>query len=348
MARLHKVGRVWYAAYYQEGRRIRRSTRCTDKKAAERVAIRWERLAADPRNAAAEATTLGEAFNMMLRDRKNRGRADGTIDMHASKAGHFIRLWGGDLQLSRVDAALVDDFTAIRIAEGTSRHTIAKELVTLRVTLKLARRRGEYNRHPDDVLPIAWETGYTPRQTALTAPQVDALLEHCAPHVANWVCFIVSTGARYGAALRALPGDLDVEAGLCRVRGSKTEAAARIVPVVPWVRQYASAVVLPLYPFTDSGLRKALGVGCEAAGVPRVTANDLRRTAGMLLREEIGDASLVGTYLGHTGSAMAMKVYAKLDGERLGRAIAKRSDTSQPDEGGNAADIESSGGRSDD
>jgi hypothetical protein len=48
MQRLFKRGRVWWGWYYENGCRVRRSTRCRDKSAAERIATQWERDAADP------------------------------------------------------------------------------------------------------------------------------------------------------------------------------------------------------------------------------------------------------------------------------------------------------------
>ena len=75
--RLFKRGDTWYAWFYDaNGTRYQRTTRQTDKRAAEATLREWERRAADPTYAAAHETTLEDALRGMLRDRKLKGRAE--------------------------------------------------------------------------------------------------------------------------------------------------------------------------------------------------------------------------------------------------------------------------------
>ena len=46
MQRLFKRGRVWYGWFYEQGRRVVRTTKRRDRSAAELVARQWERDAA--------------------------------------------------------------------------------------------------------------------------------------------------------------------------------------------------------------------------------------------------------------------------------------------------------------
>ena len=62
--RLFKRGRVWHAWFYENGRRVIRTTRCRDRAAAEAIARQWERDAADPDHAAARHEKLKSAVSM--------------------------------------------------------------------------------------------------------------------------------------------------------------------------------------------------------------------------------------------------------------------------------------------
>jgi hypothetical protein len=78
---------VWYASYYDtNGKRQTRSTKQLDKRAAAATLREWERRAADPAYAASHQATLEEALRGVLRDRKLKGRAEGTLDCYRVKA----------------------------------------------------------------------------------------------------------------------------------------------------------------------------------------------------------------------------------------------------------------------
>ena len=91
MQRLFRRGRVWYGWFYENGRRVTRTTQCRDRAAAERVARQWERDAADPDHAAARTATLTDALQLLLRlDEEEVAagrRSPDTVDFHRTKAG---------------------------------------------------------------------------------------------------------------------------------------------------------------------------------------------------------------------------------------------------------------------
>ncbi len=77
--RLFKRGPIWYAWFYDaSGNRYQRTTRQTDRRAAEATLREWERRAADPSYAASHENSLEDALRSLLRDRKLKGRAEGT------------------------------------------------------------------------------------------------------------------------------------------------------------------------------------------------------------------------------------------------------------------------------
>jgi integrase len=329
-------GRIWYATFYDhDGNRIRRSTKCTDKRAAASVLARWERAAADPAESKAATTTLATGVERMMLDREQRGRSDATLRFYGAKASRLTEVMGADTPLSAIDASMVDDYITRRLSgyvgadgahvKAVSRHTVGKELTTLRIVLKLARRRGEYQRHPDDVLPLNWESGYQPRERVLRdAAELDRLLAVLPPHRRAWVAWTVITAARPAASARAVPDDLQVEAGLVLVRGSKTPRSWRWVAIMPWVEYLVPLVRLPLVRWPDTTASRDLAAACRRAGIEKATLTDLRRTGSTWLRERVGDASLVGAWMGHSSPAMASRVYARLEGERLRKVLLDR------------------------
>lgn len=299
---------------------VRQSTGQRDRRAAERVAAQLERGYAEP---PAARTTLPEAFEQLFEACRVRGRADGTIGMYSRCARHLLRLLGAERPLADLDAAAVDDYISARVDEGASRHTIGKELTTLRRTLKIARRRGQFPRSLDEVMPEQWSTGYKPRERALTQEEAGKLLGALRPHRAAHVAFILATGARWGESTRARREDVDLAGRRVYLRGTKTELARRTVPIVAFAGELLGRA---LSGAEDAGqlfrpwsnVRHDLARACVRAGIAPVTPNDLRRTCSTWLRGAGVPPDLVGAFLGHADSRMVERVYGRLPTDVLG------------------------------
>ncbi len=326
MGRVWKEGRIYYAQWKDHnGKWVKRSTNFTDRVAALRKLADWERIAADPTRAAAHAETFERALQLMIADRELRHKmgtmAAATVTFYRKKSGHLLRVFGVDARLSDVDANSVDQYIAQRFDEGAKRHTITKELNALRVTLKLAKRRGHYPLAIEEVMPVGWSSGYRPGKRSISHEDARALMAALPPRKRAWVGFVLATGASASEAAAALPEDIDRDKGLVLLRGEKRETRWRSVPILPWTAHYLDGVELPLVQWLDSNRGRDLAKACERIGIEPVVIRDLRRTAGTWLREMVGSGGLVGLYLGHSDASMADKVYARLEGERLRRAI---------------------------
>lgn len=313
------------------GRRIRESTRCTDVKAAVLAKKRRERELADPAHALASSVTFGKAAERFLEYLSTvKGRAQGTIDFYRRKAGTLRRILGLNRPLVEITAAVVDSYVTQRLGpEGVGRHTVTGELVTLGGILRLARRRGEYVSDPRDVMPINWERGYRPRTRSLQWSEIHALVKaatELSPAMAAWIRFIVATGASPTEAEYALDGDIDWERKVVLIRGTKTEDRWRYVPIIEHEQLPLASLLwgvsLPLKRLDPSYRSRMMARACKAAGIEHTQTRDLRRTSGSRVRELIGEGGLTGLFLGHANATMSDKVYARLQGEALGRAIA--------------------------
>ena len=328
-----KEGPAWWCWYYTgDGERRQRSTRCTDRRAAETVLRHFERDAADPADAAARKATMNEAL-LLLRERARRDVESGalahaTFTIYETKIGHIARVFGHQFKLGRLTASDVDRFIEQRRGEGVTDHTIKKELVKLGQALKVAKRAGIWAGDIDKVMPVRFEPKYKPRKTYLTRGELQRLLPNLPPDRAAAVAFIVAMSPRKSEMLRALRTDATPDATMVPLRGTKTERASRTVPVVlDWqkdllrfaLKQAEGTGGLLFTRWTNA--YRDLALACRKAGVPRVSFNDLRRTHATWMRDEGVSPSNVGAMMGHTTGAMVERVYDGRTPELLAQRI---------------------------
>ncbi len=325
--RLYKRGEVWWGTYYENGDRVRRSTNCHDKKAAEALVRQWERDAADPDHAAANATTVEAALAMMVAERDERARSGRgsaeTVRFYRQKAGHLIRVLGGTTPLAKLlppaGARVVDAFISTRRAEGAHETTIAKELVTLRTALKLARRRGLWMADPAAVLPIGFAPEYKPRERWLAPEELQKLLAKLTPDHAARVAFIVATSACWGETERARREDVAPDKSSVFIRGTKRATRLRSVPVAAEFQRELLDYALKYAEGMDGNLfspwgkvNRDLRLGCTKASIDRCSPNDLRRTHATWMRMAGVPLDLIAPVMGHKDSRMLERVYARL------------------------------------
>ena len=277
--------RVWWASWTEHGATVRRSTRCSTKAAAELVIARWERERADPVFEASNTATLGGEYLMFIAERKADGLAEGTLSMYRQKAANVIDVLGAETRLANIDATSVAEYIALRRDEGATASTVYKEWVTLLGILKSARHRGRYHRDPAALRPPRLSADYVPRERYLSPCEVMALLEELPPHHLAIVAFVIATGARRSEWRRALPEDISPDRATVRIRGSKTKASKRTIPIPSPFRPLldrALAAMPPPWPLWNNARRDIIAA-CVRAKIAPATWNDLRRTFGSLL-----------------------------------------------------------------
>jgi integrase len=351
--RLRKRNGVYHVRYWLNGVRVERSTKLSDKKAAEALARQWERDAADPDHENARRATLNEALTLLLREReeeaKARRKSEGTVAFYREKAGHWARVLGHDFPLAQVSVRVVRDYISRRRAEPAratkkrpaptkrnpnppeppppprvSDHTIGKELVALRAALKLAKERGLWKGDPKAVIPVSWGPKYKPKRRWLPEPELDALFRALAPDEAARVAFMVATSAELSATDRAQRADVYPDRSRVLVRGTKRDTRLRVVPIVTeWQR---SLVKFALDHAEGSGgklfapwpnLHQSLRWACKRAGIERCSPNDLRRTFAQWMRRDGLPLELIAPMMGHKTTTMLQLVYGTFDEDSL-------------------------------
>jgi integrase len=323
MARLYKRGKVWWFQF--RGKRI--STRCTDRVAADLVARDVQRRAADPTYRPPDSTSLGKAIRAFVEQQRERSKAEGTLKMYDRHERHIARVLGAKTPLASIGAAEVDGYVSRRLTEGAARSSVGKELSTLRGTLKLARRQRRYPFSLDEVMPDGFSLDYKPGTKHLREQGVRALLAVLRPERRAFVAFIVATGADLASVEAARRTDVNLRAGMVRVRGTKTGYRDRTVPILPIFEDLIRYAAQHM-PFRKWGnVRRDLTVACRRAHVPRVTPRDLRRTHGSILRQKGVEPHLIGKMLGHADSRMVERIYGQLPADSLGDLIRDRLGT---------------------
>lgn len=248
--------------------------------------------------------------------------AEATRGMYAGQAGTIARLIGDRLLVSLTHED-IQQYTATRLGERVSRETVRKELVLLRSALRTAHFVG--HAVPDLLLLFPkLAAHYVPRQRWLTPDQFFALAELLPPHRRRYLYVACYTGGRRSELAALQWSDIDWTRETVHLRGTKTDQAARHVPLHPhlgaFLRQefvHADGRVLQRWP----NVCRDLANRCEQLAIPPVTPNDLRRTFGSWLVQQNVSAHIVAKLMGHTTEKMVNMVYGHLDDQALRRAV---------------------------
>ncbi len=344
--RIYKRGKIYWVAFYdaRSKRTERQSTKCTDREAARRAGERIERDAADPGRAEAETATLSGALDAVIAEyelRVKEGKAaPDTLGFYRKRAMQVVRMIDeGHLPrlLCDLKAKHVDKMIDTRRGEGSTRNTISKDLIVMRLALKLAKRREQWFGDVDEVLPHRFSSEYEPRDRWLPPAEVEALCSKLPAARARWVRFAVATGANYSEAQKARRDDIthrDGKPEKVHLRGTKRELRDRQVPIIrTWQLSLLEASLRGAPEgalFTTWGnANRDLKEAAAAAGIAPLSTNDLRRTFGTWLRADGIAISTIAAAMGHTDSRMAEQVYAKMNSDQLGTLM-----------GGTAAKVE--------
>ena len=319
--RIYKRGDKWWTSWTEGGETKRKTTGCTDRAAAKATADRWERERADPDHAAAVRATLTDAVKAFLDELRLADAPAGTINMYECKCGHLERLLPA--RLAQVDATSVDLYFSTRSKEHASKTrfvattTLYKEWIALSQVLQGAQRKKLFKESIAPLRPKWVKPTSKARETFLTWDQADALLRHADASERPIAAFILATGARWGEAQRSQPSDLDRTGWLVYLRGTKTDAAGRTIPIPVRMRAWLEGVEAPFAQVAQLKLTQA----CKRAGVPTVTPNDLRRTFASLLVQGGTPLDVVAKLLGHTSTAMVYRVYGRFTPSTLARLV---------------------------
>jgi integrase len=326
-----------YARIYVGSERIERSTGTPDMEEARRIVEQWEREAEDQGDHPEGPTTIEQALDALLEDRRAKVRsgeqAEATIRFYEQHAGLLLGVFDRTTPVAQWETNSEASWSYIdtRRADQAKDRIIRKELGTLRMALKLASERGRFRGNPDLACPSSFRPGYTPRRRSLTREQVTKLLPELNPNAAAVVTYILATSGEMAAVERALGTDIpDLEGSnlFIAVRGTKNDNRNRIVPVVldeqklllSFTKKHAGRAGSALFGGLDN-LRRDLREACKRAQIPHCSPHDLRHTAGQWFIDLGVPVEIVSRMLGHSSTGVTERVYARVRQEALGDRI---------------------------
>jgi integrase len=325
--RLYLRGGVWWTwGWYTDGVKWFASTHQRERRAAQIAARKIAQERAGDRAADwAKAVTLNSALVSLIEALEVKGRRPASLRAIEYHARHLITHLGRDTPLTSIVLAQTTAYLHARLAEPrASKHTIAKELRTLGQAWKRLARLKVVS-PPPDLIPDELGTVYKPRKRWLTRDEFERLRGALTTERAQYLTAYCLTGVRkeeLTSYQRAR--DLDDAGQFLRVRGTKTERAERLVPLVHEAYNLFAArdTWAPWH-----SMRRDLHRACARIGIQPVSANDLRRTFCSWLAQAGVQERQAADLLGHASTAMVRAVYGQLDLEALRRAVAHLSIT---------------------
>lgn len=319
-----KPGGPWHGYWTDaRGRHHRQALGTRDKAVARERLRQLELVSTDPAAHSRHALTSAIADMLAVVAVE---RAGATHRAYAQKGRHLVRVLG-DVELGELTRDQVLLYVRTRQHETASLSTIHKELVVLRRALAEARNRGLWRGDIAALVPKV-RVVYRPREVWLTEHQAEQLLERIAPRRRLWVALGLYGGLSLGEIERLRWEHVDLRARHMRIPGTKREGRWRAIPIAPRLvaeleRSAPAAPAKRAGPVADRwrNVRRDLAIACEAARVPRVTPNDLRRTFASWLKNQRVDSAVVARLLGHSSTRMVDLVYGRLSEDTLADAL---------------------------
>ncbi len=324
--RLYRRGKTWWASYYlPNGRRVLRSTKCTDRDAARAVLRRFEREAQD-------ATTKKSyvALDDILQQLEVWSEAHSStknaeyiatkckpLRAHLGANADVQLLMRSDLE-KYIDTRMKDTYGKFAKAK-ISRLTIKKEIAVLYQAIARANRAG-ITRIELDPLRVDFPAPYIPQKRWLSRDEFARLLDEVEPHRRPWLLIAVYTGARK-SEVESLTWN-DIQGDAIHIRGTKTDKSDRFVPFHPKLKEALGKSGSGLLTAPWGKVGRDLKAACKRLKIDPASPNDLRRTyASWLLLQAGVSNSVVAELLGHVTTALIDKTYGKLSRDALSRAV---------------------------
>lgn len=312
-----RKGSPYYWTWVYDGsRRVRISTKCTDRKAALAKAAELQRQNASPGSEHANRTV---ADALLAYCEAPSDRAEATTQAYRQRALNIAAIIGR-VRLAQLGVQHLERYiTERRAAKGTMR----VELGVLRMALKYARRRGWPAPHSDD-LDVSIPGDDSPRARWLPDIEIQALFAVLRGYRIDWLNIVLWTGARQQEVNRLTWDDIDLEAGSVRIRGTKSKTSKRVVPMPKAMREWLESRAVKTGPVVRRWINPHLTLvkACKRAKIEHCTAHDFRRTYASRLAQRGVHRDIVGRLLGHAdGGKLASKVYMHFGWHNMQAAV---------------------------
>ncbi|MBN9462263.1 MAG: site-specific integrase [Burkholderiales bacterium] len=199
----------------------------------------------------------------------------------------------GGVEIERLTPQRIAEWCRTRADDGAGPYTIGMEISKLSTVLKYA-AIAQHTALPDVVgaaRPLLEYNGLigpgVSRERRPTQEEIDRVLEHLSPQMADIVRFAIASAMRRGEICRILWADVDAERKLVLIRDRKhprrTKGNHQLVPLVDrtgidaWkVLERQPKINARIFPLTTEAVSDAFTAACRAAGIENLHFHDLR------------------------------------------------------------------------
>ena len=304
-----KRGNIWWLCIRYKGRLIRKSTRTTNRRLAEKIHAKvFTELV--------ESDWLGKPLgeNLTFRELLSKYERDYLKDLPSGKTcAHYVRGlidYFGNFTLKDITPELIHEFKKMRKAQGVKSSTINRQLTIAKRAFNIAIREWGWNvDNPFSKVPAERET--TRRDRWLTYEEEEALLNASPQWLRDFITFAIWTGLREGNIINLKREDVDLKRRLVYIRKTKN-GSPLLLPLHDKAyevleKRLRIAYLEHDYVFTSptgkkimaNNLRRAFRKAVRRAGLKDLRIHDLRHTFGTRLAQSGVDLYTIAKLLGH-------------------------------------------------
>jgi integrase len=320
---LHLRGRIWYADFYADGRRVQESTGTANERKAEKfLSLRMSEVQRGvyARRVRVPLSELWERYFAYAKLHKRSWKRDEQM------YGNLSRFFG-QVNLDSITPSRVEDFQQHRVRE-VSPATVNRELALLKHMLNLA-ERWNLRQGPNPVRLVKFLAEDNLQFQTLSEEAEKALLACCPAYLQDMIVFALNTGLRSGDIFNLHWKEVDFERRRLNAFVQKTRRVL-IIPLndaAHGVLEAWKAMRKGPYVFYNQmtgdrfrDLKAGFKLACKQAGLEGVTWHTLRHTFASRLLGTGADIVAVKELLGHSTVVVTMR-YAHTNDEAKTRAV---------------------------
>jgi integrase len=322
---IYRRGRIWYADFYVQGRRVQESAGTANRREAEKFyGLRLSEVQCGTyvRPAKVMLTEFGEQYMSFAKVNKRSWLRDEQILVHVNE-------FFGDALLRNIGPLQVEQYKQARIAK-VSPATVNREVALLKHMFNLAERWGSFHgTNPVRMVKFFDEDNDVYR--VLSPEEEERLLQHCAPYIQDLIVFAINTGLRAGDIFNLTWEEVDLEGNVINPKIRKNrkqlevplnDAAERIVRAWYGIKKCRYVFYNPETGDRFKDLWLGLKKACRKAGLEGVNWHTFRHSFATRLNKNGADIVTVKELLGHSDVKVTMR-YAHTN--RAAKASAVRS-----------------------
>ncbi len=347
---LYQRGNKWWAkGYYWDAKQNRRRRWRKSTGVVVDGTVRTKRIAEQSAHQIAQSYATGTvgrsrplalktAIALLIGDHERAGRAQETINIVNEKAVHLFEHFTPDYDCLALTKAILSDYADWRLSQvarpwakerldddgkpisrkTVKRGTVAREFEVLRSALQSAKAHGKFE-PPIPEFPSLGDW-YEPKERWLPKGESQKLLMALPPQWRDHFIMWRQLGIDESELYRIERSDISWGQNEVRVRGTKNKYRDRKLPMPPEVRELLerrSQRKGPLFATWTNALRD-IKLACVKAEIDECCIKDLRRSFATELAIAGKPILLVAKLMGHKGTRMLEKVYARVgSGEHM-------------------------------